>query len=70
MSPNQNHASRQDQALAEKGIEVRGPITPNYSEILTNDALEFVASLSRGFERRRQQLLAARRQRSLNSPSS
>ena len=63
MSPNQNHRSRLDQALADQGIEVRGPITSEYAEFLTNESLEFLATLSRGFERRRQELLAARRTR-------
>jgi malate synthase len=37
---------------------------PEFSEILTTDALDFVAAISRKFEGRRQELLAARRERS------
>jgi malate synthase len=42
------------------GIEIRGPITAAYSEILTPDALGFVAGLARQFEARRRELLARR----------
>ncbi|MDQ6832428.1 MAG: malate synthase A, partial [Chloroflexota bacterium] len=43
-----------------EGVEVTGPIKPGYEEILTQDALAFVASLARAFEGRRQELLARR----------
>ena len=42
------------------GIEIFGEITPRYAEILTSQALAFVAKLHRQFEGRRQHLLAAR----------
>ena len=45
------------------GVEVTAPISPEFAEILTPDALAFVATLSRSFEARRQQLLAARVER-------
>jgi malate synthase len=42
------------------GVEIRGPITAGYAEILTPQALEFVAMLSREFEQRRKDLLSGR----------
>ncbi|MGZ5202968.1 MAG: malate synthase A, partial [Telluria sp.] len=45
------------------GMEIRAEIKPGYEQILTPDALELVARLSREFEPRRQQLLAARAER-------
>ena len=47
-------------ALAKEGIEVLGPIGPQYDEILTPEALRFVASLQRAFGARREELLARR----------
>jgi malate synthase len=47
-------------ALASEGIELLGPIGPQYDEILTPDALRFVASLQRTFGARREDLLARR----------
>jgi malate synthase len=47
-------------ALATEGIEVLGPIGPQYDEILTREALRFVASLQRTFGARREELLARR----------
>jgi len=45
------------------GIHVLGKITPAYAEILTPPALAFVALLSRQFEARRRDLMAARAKR-------
>jgi malate synthase len=45
------------------GVEVLGRITPEYADILTPQALEFLAELSRRFEPRRRELMAARAQR-------
>ena len=42
------------------GVEVLGRITPRYADILTPQALAFLAELSRRFEPRRRELLAAR----------
>ena len=42
------------------GVEVIGEIVPQYSEILTPQALAFVARLHRQFDDRRQELLARR----------
>ena len=43
-----------------KGVEVRGPAVERSEEILTGEALAFIADLSRTFEPTRRELLAAR----------
>ncbi|MDH4172571.1 MAG: malate synthase A [Betaproteobacteria bacterium] len=43
-----------------KGVVLRGAVTPAFAQILTPEALAFVATLHRKFEPRRQELLAAR----------
>ena len=45
------------------GIDIVGRMRPDYAEILTPQALAFVAKLARKFEGRRRELLAARRKR-------
>jgi malate synthase len=45
------------------GIEITGDITPEYAEILTPAAVEFVAKLAREFEGTRQELLKTRVER-------
>ncbi|MDO8464879.1 MAG: malate synthase A, partial [Gallionella sp.] len=45
------------------GIEVLGRLPPPYADILTPQALAFLAQLSRRFEPRRRELMAARAQR-------
>ncbi|MQA94173.1 MAG: malate synthase A [Streptosporangiales bacterium] len=45
------------------GVEVTGPIEERYNEVLTPEALAFLAGLHRAFEVRRQELLAARQER-------
>src|SRR5262249_31562074 len=42
------------------GVEILGAVTPAYSEILTPEAMRFLANLARGFEPTRQERLAAR----------
>jgi len=42
------------------GVDIRGPVTPEYAEVLTHDALAFVARLAREFEARRRELLQVR----------
>jgi len=42
------------------GIQINAPISPAFAEILTPEAIAFVAKLCRAFEPRRQELLAAR----------
>ncbi len=46
-----------------EGMQVTGEIKPGFEQILTPDALALVAKLSRAFEPRRQELLAARVER-------
>ena len=47
-------------ALATEGIEILGPTGPRYDEILTPEALRFVASLQRTFGAQREDFLARR----------
>ena len=42
------------------GVEIHGAISPEFAQILTPEAVDFVAFLCRGFEPHRQELLAAR----------
>jgi malate synthase len=42
------------------GVEIRAPISPAFAQILTNEAVAFLAKVCRRFEPRRQELLAAR----------
>src|SRR5258706_14257593 len=46
-----------------QGVSVSGPMTPEFSQILTPEALGFIAKLHRQFEARRQELLAHRAER-------
>jgi len=46
-----------------QGIEVQAEVTPEFAEILTLEAMNFVAKLARAFETRREELLAKREQR-------
>ncbi|MDR1425135.1 MAG: malate synthase A [Azoarcus sp.] len=46
-----------------KGVAITAPIHPGYEEILTPEALEFLAALHRAFEHRRQELLRRRTER-------
>ena len=46
-----------------EGVELRAPLEGRAGEILTEDALEFVAGLHRSFNPRREQLLLARAER-------
>ena len=45
------------------GVEIRAPITPEYAEVLTPDALRFVAKLERAFRETRAALLRRRADR-------
>jgi malate synthase A len=45
------------------GVAVNAPLQPGFETILTREALQLVADLHRQFEPRRQELLAARRER-------
>jgi len=42
------------------GVEIRGPMTPEYAGILAPEALAFIAKLHRAFESRRRELLSRR----------
>ena len=46
-----------------KSIEIKGEITPEFAEILTPEAIDFVATLVRAFSDRREELLQRRVQR-------
>lgn len=48
------------QTLKNEGIEIKGPVSSEFAEILTADAVRFVASISRKFEPTRQDLLKKR----------
>ena len=52
-----------DTITAETSVEIRGPVVPRSGEILTDDALAFVAELQRRFGHRRDELLARRTRR-------
>ncbi|WP_433349457.1 malate synthase A [Microtetraspora malaysiensis] len=46
-----------------EGVEIRGPLLDRFDEILTTEALDFVATLQREFNARRLELLDARQAR-------
>ncbi len=46
-----------------ESIQITGAVTPEFAEILTPEALNFVATLSRAFASRREELLQRRVQR-------
>ncbi len=46
-----------------QGLKITGPVTPEYAEILTPEALDFVATLAREFSARREELLGRRAER-------
>ncbi|HZU85629.1 MAG TPA: malate synthase A [Polyangiaceae bacterium] len=50
-------------APAPAGVSVTGPMRPGYEQVLTPEALAFVADLARSFEPRVVELLARRRER-------
>ncbi|WP_282203382.1 malate synthase A [Kitasatospora fiedleri] len=56
-------AADQGSSPSVPGVTVSGPPVPRAGEVLTAEALEFVAGLHRAFEGRRRELLAARRER-------
>src|SRR3989440_8103678 len=58
-----NRAPMTTQASYQEGIEIRGPITAEFAEILTPEAMAFVARLVRTFSGRREKLLQRRVQR-------
>ncbi|MFN0167897.1 MAG: malate synthase A [Bryobacteraceae bacterium] len=58
-----------NESLWSEGILVQAEVTEAYAEILTPEALRFVAKLSSEFEERRRQLLAARARRQVEIDS-
>lgn len=52
-----------------QGVQITGQVTPEYSEILTPEALGFVAKLEREFRERRDTLLKKRTRRQLEIDS-
>jgi malate synthase len=50
-------------SLPPAGVRIEAPVSQAFSEILTPEALAFVAALHREFDSRRQELLARRRER-------
>ncbi len=57
------HQERLNQELSAERVEVRAPVSDAYAEILTPDALRFVAKLTRAFNPRRKELLRRREER-------
>jgi malate synthase len=53
----------EDMGTVRGGIEIRGEVTNQFAEILTPEALDFVAKLERAFGRRRLDLLQRRKAR-------
>ena len=53
-------APRQARSMAPRGVVIRGALGPRYDEILTREALTFIAELHRRFDDRRKRLLATR----------
>ena len=52
-----------DTITAHAGVEIRGPVVPRAGDILTDEAVAFVAELQRRFGHRRNELLARRTER-------
>ena len=48
--------------MAVDGVSIRGPMGPGYDQILTDEAVAFVADLERRFGARRRELLARRKE--------
>ena len=46
-----------------RGVAISGPISKEFAQVLSLEALDFVAKLHRKFESRRQELLVRRAQR-------
>src|SRR5437870_7599004 len=58
-----DHRGVLNEALRGDGVVVAGAVPDAYAEVLTPEALRFVAALSRRFEAARAALLEARRER-------
>jgi malate synthase len=68
-TPAMDLQAKLNDSLQSDGIEIRGPVTDAFAEILTPAALQFLAKMSRQFDGRRRELLARRveRQRDLDA---
>ena len=60
-SATQEHTAKTE--LTAEGIEILGPVTAEFEQILTPEALRFLAGLARQFDERRHELLARRAER-------
>ena len=49
--------------MADSNVQILGPVPAHYAEVVTDDALEFVAELHRNFETPRRRLIDARKRR-------
>ena len=49
--------------MADSNVQILGPVPAHYAEVVTDDALEFVAELHRNFETTRRRLMDARKRR-------
>ena len=58
-----NYQEELNRQLAGEGIEIRGAVRPEWTTILTPDAVRFVATLTRRFNPTRKELLAMREAR-------
>jgi malate synthase len=58
-----NYQEELNRQLAGEGIEIRGAVRPEWTTILTPDAVRFVATLTRRFNPTRKELLARREAR-------
>jgi malate synthase len=63
MSPNRDTSVQSLAALNPPGVQIRGRVDAEAAEILTPQALDFLARLTRQFETRRRELLALRVER-------
>src|SRR5262245_39003583 len=57
------NSSTLSQVKPPAGVEILGPVSTPFAEILTPEALEFIAKLQRSFNTRRQELLLKRVER-------
>jgi malate synthase len=57
------NSTSQGAIQAPEGMEIKGEIKPDYSRVLTKDALQFVADIANKFEKTRQGLLEKRETR-------
>ena len=58
-----NYQEELNRRLAGEGIEIRGAVCPEWTTILTPDAVRFVETLTRRFNPTRKELLAMREAR-------